>query len=360
MRFYYGVGPCVILAALMSAAAFGQAPVSGEKWRQTTTMEMEGMSLPGRTDEVCVPAGKAAEALAGPQDANCSTYDVNQSGNRLTAKVRCTGKDAMEGTLEQVIDGPDRYRSTMKMRSADGEMTLRVASAKLPGACDATAAERRVKALMAKAQQETDKNLAAQCRSSADEIKSKPASVVGGSRMFFPSSKGDAPICNDASQRAAACAALGTRQGFAASRRNEAISVQQGYGLERLLKLCSLGSVEALRTKLVAEAEQEGDWDFLRAEAPQLVDSLVKRECAGRRYSRDIAPRYRTLCSSAATAAAEPPDSGAAAVAGGSDAAATEPSASATTPDQPPGAVGKAKDVTQKAKKALRGIFGGG
>ncbi|MBK6596469.1 MAG: DUF3617 family protein [Proteobacteria bacterium] len=346
------------LTAFGSAATFGQAPVPGEKWRTTTQMEMEGMSMPGMTRENCVPVGQAAEAFSAPQQENCEVYDVSRSGNRFAAKVRCTGKDAFEGTVEQIADGPDKYRGTMKMRTADGEMTMRIASSKLPGSCDAGAEQRRVNALFAKAQQDRDAEIAAQCRAAVAKLPSDPGQVGGALLLFFQMGDSkDAPpaMCSDAAQKAAVCKALGTRAGFLATQQTAPNYKGQNYSLERFVPACSLGTVPTLRTRLLAEAEQVGDWEFLRKEAPEQYAALLQRECAGRKFSKDIAPKYRGLCGAAALAAtdsnADPANNNAA-----NDA----PSTTAASEAPPATTVDKTKDVAQKAKKALRGIFGGG
>jgi|GEM_PF-3051090 len=348
------------LATLASAAVVAQAPVPGEKWRTTTSMEMEGMTLPAQTRETCVPTGKAAEALSAPTQDNCEVYDVTRGSNRFAAKVRCSGKDAFEGTIEQLADGPDKYRGTMKMRSADGdEMTMRIASAKLPGACDAAAEERRMNAILAKAQGDANKMQAEQCRASAAELEKSPGAVAGVVQSYFPA-EGSPAICKDTRERTTVCSALATRAGFTSMRDAEKTYYKEtaGFSYQRYLDKCSLGTVDAVRTKLIAEAEQVGAWGFLHREAPQVVDAIVKRECAGRRYSRDIAPTYRSLCGWAATAAAGDNSAPADASSTGSDNSTA--TAAATPQDKPPATAGdKAKDVTNKAKKALRGIFGG-
>jgi Protein of unknown function (DUF3617) len=111
---------------------------AGELWRQTTSMEMAGMSMPARTFEVCVPPGKADEALSKPQGPgmgdNCSFQDAKREGNRFTAKFICTGKQPMQGTVETTVEG-GHIRTTMTMAMAGQQMTMKSDSQKVGTPC---------------------------------------------------------------------------------------------------------------------------------------------------------------------------------------------------------------------------------
>jgi hypothetical protein len=68
--------------------------------------------------EVCVPAGRAQEALSKPQGPgmgeNCSLQDAKHEGNKFTAKFICSGKQPVQGTIENVIEG-DHSKGTMTL-----------------------------------------------------------------------------------------------------------------------------------------------------------------------------------------------------------------------------------------------------
>ncbi|HTY93730.1 MAG TPA: DUF3617 family protein [Steroidobacteraceae bacterium] len=134
-----------ILAAAASLAVLGTQPVAqaddkptGELWRQTTSMQMAGMAMPARTFEVCVPPGKADEALSKPQGPgmgdNCSLQDAKREGNRFTAKFICTGKQPMQGTVESIFEG-DHTRTTMTMSMGGQSMVMKTDSQKLGTPC---------------------------------------------------------------------------------------------------------------------------------------------------------------------------------------------------------------------------------
>jgi hypothetical protein len=125
-----------ILGAQVVALA-DDAP-AGELWQATMTMEMVGMSMPPRTSQVCVPKGKAEEALSKPQGPgmgdNCSVQDAKHEGNKYSAKFLCTGKQSVQGTVETIVEG-DHAKTTMTMQMNGQTLTMKNDSQKLGTAC---------------------------------------------------------------------------------------------------------------------------------------------------------------------------------------------------------------------------------
>jgi hypothetical protein len=126
----------VVLGAQVVALADDKP--AGETWQETMSMEMAGMAMPPRTMEVCVPAGKAQETLSKPQGPgmgdNCSVQDAKQDGNKFTAKFICTGKQPVQGTIENLFEG-DHSRMTMIMSMNGQQMTMKTESKKVGTAC---------------------------------------------------------------------------------------------------------------------------------------------------------------------------------------------------------------------------------
>lgn len=126
----------VILASQVVALADDKP--AGEIWQQSMSMEMPGMTMPPRTMQVCVPPGKAHEALSKPQGPgigdNCSIQDAKQEGNKYSAKFICTGKQAVQGTVESVFEG-DHAKTTMTMTVNGQTLTMKTDSQKLGTAC---------------------------------------------------------------------------------------------------------------------------------------------------------------------------------------------------------------------------------
>jgi hypothetical protein len=134
-----GTAVAGVLAVLgAGVVALAQDKPAGETWKETTSMEMAGMSMPPRTMEVCVPAGKAQEALSKPQGPgmgdNCSVQDAKHEGNKFTAKFICTGKQPVQGTIENVIEG-DHSKGTMTLSMAGQQMTMKTESQKVGTPC---------------------------------------------------------------------------------------------------------------------------------------------------------------------------------------------------------------------------------
>jgi Protein of unknown function (DUF3617) len=125
----------ILALGLLPGLLLAQQKVAGELWRQTTSMDMKGMSMPSRTMEMCVPVGKANETLSRPQNSDCKVYDAKTVGNRFTAKMSCTGRAALEGEIETVTEGKT-VRGTTHMKMQGGEATMKFESTRLGTACE--------------------------------------------------------------------------------------------------------------------------------------------------------------------------------------------------------------------------------
>ncbi|MBK9253561.1 MAG: DUF3617 family protein [Proteobacteria bacterium] len=265
------------VVALACGTASAAAPtVPGERWQHKMSMQMEGMNMAMPATEICAPVGQAAQELAKP-DKNCKLTNVRQSGNRFMADVKCTGKDAMEGTMDMTT-GPDRMTGKMTVRSADGEMTMVTESRKL-GACQAMDTGAIVK--QAEAQVQQGRQMAAQaeaqmCASDSFKLKGDPRQASHAATMFLGA---NAP-CAGKPLPAEFCGAVQSRAGFASlSQMETALPGVVGRSLEA----CKLGSgkpaVDALRAKLLVSAEADGDGEYLIANAPARARQLAKSEC---------------------------------------------------------------------------------
>jgi hypothetical protein len=265
----------VLVLASGIAAAAGQT-VPGERWQHKMSMQMGGMNMAMPGTEVCAPVGQAAQELAKP-DKNCKLSNVRQSGNRFTADVKCTGKDAMEGTMDMTT-GPDHMTGKMSIHSADGDMTMVTESRKL-GACQAMDTGALV--AQAEAQVQKGKQMQAQaeaqmCSSDAFKLKADPGKTGQAAMMFI----GAKAPCAGKPLPAEFCGAVQSRAGFSSiSQMEQAMPGSVAGSLEA----CRLGTgkaaADALRAKLVASAEADGDGDYLIANAPARARELAKSQC---------------------------------------------------------------------------------
>jgi hypothetical protein len=133
-------GAATAFLAILGAqvVALADDKPAGEMWQQTMSMEMAGMSMPPRSMQLCVPAGKADEALSKPQGPgmgdNCSVQDAKREGNKFSAKFICTGQQAVQGTVESIFEG-DHAKTTMTVQMNGQTMTMKTDSQKLGTPC---------------------------------------------------------------------------------------------------------------------------------------------------------------------------------------------------------------------------------
>jgi hypothetical protein len=87
-----------------------------ELWEVTNKMEMVGMpmAMPEQTNQVCMRKGGQNEDLV-PRDKECKVVDLRRSGNKMTYRMVCEGKNKITGTGEIEHSG-DRYSGTMRMQ----------------------------------------------------------------------------------------------------------------------------------------------------------------------------------------------------------------------------------------------------
>ena len=130
----------LIAAAALPPAAGAQG--KDDLWEVTSRMEMPGMpmAMPAQTSRVCVAKnGKDDDYV--PKRENCRMLENRRSGNKLTYKMACTGKDPMSVAGEMTF-GNNSYEGRMqmsgKMEGQPMEMT-QTYSGKRVGDCTAPA-----------------------------------------------------------------------------------------------------------------------------------------------------------------------------------------------------------------------------
>lgn len=119
-----------------------------ELWEISNAMEMQGMSIPSTTQRTCIAKNQAYKPE--PEDKNCTTYDVKVSGNKTSWKMRCTGKDAMEGS-GVVTKTASSLDGVMTMKTQGEQMTMKM-SGRIVGKCDYAAEQKKLNAMVADAQ----------------------------------------------------------------------------------------------------------------------------------------------------------------------------------------------------------------
>jgi hypothetical protein len=314
------------LVAAPAVAADGQTE-PGVKWKMTTSMSAMGMSMPPRTFEMCVPASSNETPMA--MEKNCEVQSRQRTANTEIIKFHCSGKDAMDGTVEIKHLGPDHYHSKSHMTSADGAMDAETDGEKLPGACDAGAMKRKVAAIVAQGTAMTAK----MCHD-------------GAASASIGAFTGPHPTCTDPADKQTFCATVQGYKPFKdlsfVARHATDKSAANEQGLGAAAATCGF-SVEAVRSKLCANAESKGEWGFLATECPTLADPIGKRECVGRGYTSPVGAKYKDFCSEWSSQQAMD--------AGGDGTPGTG------TPAEKKSAADKAKDSLKKGKDKLKDLF---
>jgi Protein of unknown function (DUF3617) len=126
----------VLSTLIIPATVFAADTMRDGYWEITSIMEMPGMpmKMPPSTMKHCYTKEDVKDQRkAINTDKNCTVTDLKQSGNKVTWKMKCTGKNSGEFSGETVFKG-DSYDSTMKMQSQGQTMHMKM-KAKRIGNC---------------------------------------------------------------------------------------------------------------------------------------------------------------------------------------------------------------------------------
>ncbi|MEY4760809.1 MAG: hypothetical protein RLZZ200_665 [Pseudomonadota bacterium] len=414
----------VTSAALLSATAAEQrlAPeaamanlkgvktVPGEIWKQTVEMSMQGFSMPPRNSEMCIAKNSRQEDLY-RGDKDCRVYDVQGSGNSFSAKMRCDGKEPMEGTIQSTQEG-NRTRGVTTMHPVgkpDEGMTMKFDSTRTGQACEAKDYSSIELPKQVAAPKGPD--LEPFCRQQLADVQKNPAMSARAVGIYVGSG---APCAKSPTQKTF-CAAAQTHGGFlgldvgerkmAEFTKTSDVKLSESdpntMPLTAALRGCgaakSAADVDALRSRLKDSAEAQGAYDFMiynggDAEFAKARD-FAKRECSGSAYTSAKDPKYAGFCNSlglalalnnrrgaiaiidgscsgdCGTFGADPTSSAAGArgaAAGNGNRGASQPGAAPDAAPASPTDLKKeaakeaAKEAVDKGKRLLRGLLGGG
>lgn len=120
----------VVLSVLLPALVFSAEGIRPGMWEITSTMDMPGMpmKMPPTTIRHCYTADEVKDQKKViSRDKDCTVTDFKSSGNKVTWKMKCTGKHPGTFSGETVFSG-DSYVSDMKMEAQGGKgsMTMKV------------------------------------------------------------------------------------------------------------------------------------------------------------------------------------------------------------------------------------------
>ena len=110
-------------AGIAVGPALGDTPLRAGLWEVRVETEMEGvpMALPTMTRKTCVTE-KDLVPHTPQQGEDCKVLEQEMQGNTVTWRIRCRQS---EGTTEgsgRIVYQGDRYRGTLDIRMAGGQM----------------------------------------------------------------------------------------------------------------------------------------------------------------------------------------------------------------------------------------------
>jgi hypothetical protein len=142
------VGGVALVLGCVASLAWA-AP--GEYWEITNKVEMQGMSMPGMTQKVCMPKGGEKDPR-NSADKDCQMTDMKASGNKSSWKMRCDKNgEVMTGSGEMTTSS-DRTEGTINITTAkSGSMTMSFVNKRLGGACDSDELKKKFEAQAAAA-----------------------------------------------------------------------------------------------------------------------------------------------------------------------------------------------------------------
>lgn len=315
---------CALLLLTCAGTALAQQSVQGEKWRITSSMQMAGMSMPGMSSEICKEPGQDAAPIKTEQ--NCQIYDMQRNGNEQSFKMRCTGKDAMEGSARFTYLGSDRYRGRMEMTSQGETMVMNYEGQKL-GTCDGREINLQARKMIAEGerqQQLAGQQMKESCRNLAAKAEGP----------------GFLSMCTDPADKQTYCEAVRKPDNFLRLAKQEEDNLRYAPNntspdarpLTQSASICGF-VVEKEREGMCQLADQNGNLDFIASQCPMQAANIAATQCAGRRYTA-IADRYRSFCSQFASNQAQQDEQ-----------------------QQPGTPMDRTKGLFNKGKKALGGLF---
>ena len=116
------IGAAAATALLACAPALSQG--KDDLWELTLKMEMPGMpmAMAPQVHRMCVAKAHNDEDMI-PKRGNCRMLDSRRTGNKVSYRMSCTGKEPMEVTGETTY-GTDAYEGRMRMTTTSGGQSM--------------------------------------------------------------------------------------------------------------------------------------------------------------------------------------------------------------------------------------------
>ena len=298
--------PSMLLGAALAALLPTPAPAAppsdyepGTNWEATVEMEMAGMGgmkMPAQTHKFCKAKKEWTEPPGTDRNSDCKTTEMKKSGNRMTWKVVCTGKNPMTGEGDMTYT-PTTYAGTMAMHMKDGDVTMKMKGREVGGDCDANEMKRKVSEMQATAKEQQAQGEKMQAQQNAK------ACDDGVARMQAMAFTGMVAWCKDAAKKQEFCNRMSTRDGFLALQKNNPEAQRNDAA-----KACGKDLAE-IQGSLCREARKDamsnqGTMGFLVSSCPAEAQALAQKECAGIDYT-SATREQRQLCTTYAKGSLE-------------------------------------------------------
>lgn len=278
-----------LFLVVLSAPAWSAG--TDELWEITTKMNMPGMNMPGMKSNTCIAKDGAYKPGDDKKDKNCTTTDYKVSGNTVTWKMQCTGKDAMTGSGEMTKTA-DTMKGVFKMSASGMDMTQTM-DGKRVGTCDAGAEKQKMEKVVADAKAQSEDATKKMCEG---VVKNDAESGGTGHTASMYQGKGQCvsykpQLCEQAR------AQVGGYGGYVhyLKSRESAKAANQPWGW--VVSECGI-NLDRQRAALCASAAGDKKYRFMGVYCPDEAKQLYAKNCAGFGidYTADMAKPNAGMC----------------------------------------------------------------
>ena len=275
------------MAAMLTLPLAVLAAQDGELWE--IQMNVPGMpgGMGGRTQQVCQDKDPKKQVVPGQQSEECKVTEQKQSGNSASMTLTCPqGRMYVENTYNAART---EYKGTMRMTSAQGEMTMSMSGRKV-GACDATAERKKREAQVASIERQSAQAQdmmrqqremqIGQCAEAVETMDYGKLGMYGQCKQHpeycqaMGSDPGNKPVMTAcAARQAEYCKRYRTEAGFLKAKADA-----------KAAEACGL-SVDQVKAELCPGAAQRESLAFLGRYCLAEAKPLAEKHCAGRDFT---------------------------------------------------------------------------
>lgn len=276
----------VMVAFLSGVVPVAAYAAPGEYWEVTSKMEMKGMpfAMPATTRKVCLPPGGEKDPkYTQDKKNNCEMTDVKTSGNKVSYKGKCTGKDGtmyMEG--ENTHDR-DSYNGTMHMtgksQGQDMDMKMSISGKRVGGSCDSEEMAKKAQAQAQAIEKEVKGTMDKLC----DTSDFNTYKWVSSASLFI----GSQPACPG--KKEALCQVIRNDVQHDVQAFDALLQQEKIQGMPSAAKACNV-NIDSMKKSQCTARARSGPQSFLDANCPAEAKAYrelarKREECAGRGYT---------------------------------------------------------------------------